>query len=279
MSAGRDRRLTPATERVAHVSLRGAVEAPAWTEGSPARVVLPVADLLARPSGPRDRQVLYGAAVTVIERRQGHAFVLAAADGYCGWLAEAALGPAEAATHWISARASHLYREPSLKAPEAAGLSFGARLRLVAEAGRFAETADGWFVPRAHLLPLGDWLADPVEAAMRLLGAPYLWGGNSQAGVDCSGLVQLAFHAAGRACPGDSDLQRAAFGPALPEGTAPARGDLFFWPGHVALAVDGLHLIHANGFRAAVTLEGIETCLARIEAQGEGPLLCHIRPD
>lgn len=269
-----DRRATPATPRIAHVSLQDVMEAPAYTEGTPARIAAPLADLLAAPGGARDRQVLHGERVTVIERHQGFGFVMAAKDGYCGWLAESALGPDMVPTHRISAPATHLYRAASLKSPDVCTLSFGARLTIAAEHERFAETPDGFFVPRAHIAPAEETEVDPVAVAELFLGTPYLWGGNSRAGIDCSGLVQAALLACGTSCPGDSDQQREALGDTVPSQGPYRRGDLFFWPGHVAMAVDEQRLIHANGFRAATTHEGIETCIARIEAQGEGPLLC-----
>ncbi|MEY4982442.1 MAG: hypothetical protein RIR62_708 [Pseudomonadota bacterium] len=272
-----DRRLTPFSGRVALESLRGRLDAPAFVAGEAAGVALPVADLLAAPDGARDRQVLMGDAVTVIERRAAHAFVQAAKDGYCGWLAEAALGPPPAPTHWVAAPATHLYSAPRVQAPERASLPLTARVTVTGESGAFSETPQG-FIPRAHLRPLGDWHADPATVAEGLLGTPYLWGGNSRAGMDCSGLVQLAFHACGKDCPADSDLQQAVGAP-LPEDAPLRRNDLIFWKGHVALALDGARLIHANGHSMSVAVEGIAECIPRIAAQGGGPVTARRRPE
>ncbi|MGL4279805.1 MAG: C40 family peptidase [Albidovulum sp.] len=263
-----DRRLTPANGRVAHVSLRGQVAAEAFVEGEAASVAGPVADLLKEPGGPRDRQLLMGDAVTVLERRAGHAFLLAAKDGYCGYVAEASLGPALAPTHWVAAPASHLYPVADMKRQETAALSFGSQLRVVGETDRFFQTTAG-FVPRPHLRPLGETFPDPAEVAMMFLGTPYLWGGNSRQGIDCSGLVQAALLAAGIPCPGDSDLQQ-VLGHPVATPAALRRNDLLFWKGHVALALDESRMIHANAFRMAVTVEGIAEAIARIAAQGDG---------
>lgn len=264
-----DRRLLPFNGRVAHVSLRGKVTAESYVEGSPARVVQPVADLLAAPGGARDRQLLWGEGVIVLDRADGHAFVRSDRDGYCGHVAESALGPAWRPTHWVSAPATHLYPAPDMKQREVACISLGARLQITGREGGFARCSDGLFVPAQHLREIGDWAEDPVRVAEALVGTPYLWGGNSRQGIDCSGLVQAALTACGIACPGDSDQQQ-ALGEALPDDAPLARGDLIFWKGHVAMAVSGTVLIHANAHRMAVTHEGIDEAIARIEAQGEG---------
>ncbi|HMO08493.1 MAG TPA: NlpC/P60 family protein [Paracoccaceae bacterium] len=266
---GTDRRLTPATDRIAHVALQGMIEAPAWTEGEPAEVARPLADLRASPGGARDRQLLLGDAFLVIDRRDGNAFGMALKDGYCGWVVSAALGAPTSPGHWVAGLGSHLYPEPRVQAEATGSLTLGTRLRVLGQQGDFARTPHGW-VPAAHLRPLGSWHADPAEVAGLFLGVPYLWGGNTRDGLDCSGLVQVAMLACGRACPGDSDLQRAAF--AAAEGGV-QRGDLLFWPGHVAMALDGETIIHANGHHMAVVAEPLAEAVSRI-----GPPAAHARP-
>jgi len=268
-----DRRLTPFNGHVAHVSLCGQVAAASYVAGTPAQIAAPLTDLCATPAGARDRQLLLGAAVLVLDHRDGWAFVQADADGYCGWLPDGALGPAEPPTHWVAAPASHLYPEPSIKARELAVLPMNARLTVTGTAGRFLETAEGHYIPTQHLRPIGDWADDPVSVAETLIGTPYLWGGNSRAGIDCSGLVQAGYTACGLACPADTDLQRDSLGATLPASAPYRRGDLFFWKGHVALALDSATLIHANGHSMSVAHEPIAACIRRIDAQGDGPLL------
>lgn len=273
-----DRRSTPANGRVAASSLRGTVDADYFTDGSPAVVLHSVTDLLATPKGARDRQLVFGAQVTEFERRDGWSFVQAHADGYVGYVKSAALshdiGPDP--THVVTNAATHVYSAPDLKSPERLWLSMGVKLHVHEIADAFARTPAG-FVPRQHLEPLDAPLPDLAETALRLLGCPYLWGGNTSAGIDCSGLVQLACHMAHLACPGDSDQQRRALGTALADDAPIARNDLFFWPGHVALAVNEADIIHANAHHMAVTTETFETVRARIDAAGEGPLLARKR--
>ena len=263
-----DRRLMPFSGRVAHETLRGQIDAPAFSAGEPARIGAMLVDLALDPGGPRERQWLHGAEVTVIDRRDGFAFAQAVQDGACGWVPETALAAPVIATHVVASRGTHLYREASIKRGEIGALSLGARVAVLEVVGALARTPDG-FIPASHLRPLTEPEPDPVAVAERLIGTPYLWGGNSAAGIDCSGLVQLAFALAGRACPADSDQQRAAFGAFLPEDAPTERGDLFFWAGHVAIALDDSTLLHANGHAMQVSREPIGACLARI-ASAEG---------
>lgn len=270
-----DRRLTPATPRAAHVSLRGRLAAAAYVEGEALRVVVPLVDLLSAPGGGRERQLWLGDAFTVIDRDQDHAFGFAGKDGYCGWLPEAALAAAPVPSHWVASAGTHAYAAPRVQARAMAALTMGARLAVLADDGIWARTPQG-FVPSRHLQALGQWEADPVAVALRFLGTPYLWGGNSRDGLDCSGLVQVAHLACGRDCPADSDLQQAIGQPAAAE-APPQRGDLMFWKGHVALVVDAETLIHANGFTMSVALEDIAGCIARILAQGGGAVTARRR--
>jgi cell wall-associated NlpC family hydrolase len=270
-----DRRLFPFSGRVAHSSLHGQVEAEVFSDGEAAMVTASLANILVRPGGPRDRQLIFGDALTVLDEVEGHVFVQSTKDGYCGWLAKDVVGPFQSATHWVAALASHVYSDPKVQAPEGLHLPMGAKVRITGQSGRFSETAFG-FVPTVHLRPLNDRPTDPVCVATMFLGAPYLWGGNSHTGIDCSGLVQTALLACGQVCPGDSDLQQ-SLGWDLPHEVSLARGDLLFWKGHVAIVVDDTTLIHANGYSMSVAYEDIEACISRIETQNGGPVTARRR--
>ena len=187
-----DRRVTPFSGRVAAERLRGRIEAQAFSAGAARQVLAPVAELSLAPQGDRARQLLRGAAVTVYEERDGWAFVEAAQDGYCGWVPAQSLGAVDQATHWVASPATHAYEDADFKSRDLMRLSLGARLRVIGKAGpRFVETCAG-YVPHTHLKALGTWEVDPVTVAETLVGTPYLWGGNSRDGIDCSGLVQAA---------------------------------------------------------------------------------------
>ncbi|MBL9053035.1 MAG: C40 family peptidase [Tabrizicola sp.] len=271
-----DRRITPYSGRIAHVSLQGEIDAP-MTEGEPGQIIQPIADLWDVPGGARDRQLLMGASVTVIDRTKGHVFVRADRDGYCGWVNEKAVGTGPEPTHWVIAPASYTFAEPQVQAREKIHLSLGARVCVKGSWGDWANTPHG-FMHMGHLHLIGQVAPDPVGVAESLLGTPYLWGGNSRQGLDCSGLVQTALHAAGFDCPGDSDLQMAVGRGLVPEERL-QRGDLIFWSGHVAMVVNNDVLIHANAHSMAVSYEGIVEAINRIAKSGGGLVQARNRLD
>ncbi|KAA2312512.1 peptidoglycan endopeptidase [Pseudooceanicola sediminis] len=271
-----DRRRWPANAHVAASRLRGQARAETYSDGTPAQVVVPVADLCASPGGTRDRQLLLGAQVTVYDTRDGWSFVEALQDGYTGYLTEASLGPQTTATHVITARASHAYTAADLKTPDRAALSMGSALAVTGWHNGFAETDLG-FVPGQHVTPLGATLRDPVTLAEGLLGTPYLWGGNSAFGIDCSGLVQLPLQMLGHDCPGDSDMQASELGVPLEDGAPLKRGDLLFWRGHVAWVADPTRILHANAGSMSTAFEDLQGAIARIAAAGDGPITARRR--
>ena len=248
---------------------------PALVDGTtPAQITSAHADLLARPGGPRDRQLLLGDPVTVLGHIDGHSYVRSDKDGYVGFVADRYLGSPMATTHMVVTPAAHAYTQASFKTPETAQLSFGARLTAQGETPDYIETALG-FVPKAQIARL-PYQAKAADTARLFLGTPYLWGGNTRAGIDCSGLIQMALLTAGIPCPGDSDQQQAAFPAINHDERAP--GDLIFWKGHVALLLDAETLIHANAHHMVVAIEPLQPAIDRIAKQEFGEVTGFARP-
>jgi len=210
--------------------------------------------------------------VTVYETTEGWAWGQLDADGYVGWLPASALcAPGPAATHKVAVARTFVFPGPSIKLPPVEALSLGCRLAVAHIAEFFAVTTSGGHVPKRHLAPLDATEADIVAVAERFLGVPYLWGGKTSLGLDCSGLVQVALTACGIPCPRDSDMQERALG--ILQATAAdldklRRGDLLFWRGHVAIVRDAATLIHANAFHMAVEIEPIDEAIRRIKVAG-----------
>jgi cell wall-associated NlpC family hydrolase len=271
---GFDPRVTPVRADLAAKFLEGRVAAPRYVEGRGYEVVAAQAPLRhePRPDAPLLTEALRGERVTIYdENEEGWAWGQLAADNYVGWLPLGALAPPGAApTHKVAALRTFAFPGPSIKSPPIEALPFGAKLTVARDEDRMAVTESGYYVPAVHLKPIGDNETDFVAVAERFLGVPYLWGGKTALGLDCSGLVQIALAACGIACPRDSDMQERAVGQAL-AAVNPLnlkRGDLVFWQGHVAIVRDAAQILHANAFHMAVAVEPIAATIARIAAAG-----------
>lgn len=271
-----DPRITPSNGRVAHVSLQGQVEAERFVEGRRMMVTQPMANITDEPRGKRVSQLLFGEAFVVLETHDGFAFGQAERDGQVGYVLAGAMVSPEEPTHWVTAPATHLYPRADIKAPPEVAVFFGSPVKVVAEQPDFLHIHTGHFIPRPHLQPIRARFGDPVGVADLFLGSPYLWGGCSRWGLDCSGLVQIALLACGMDCPRDSDQQR-ALGRELHHGEPFLRGDLVFWEGHVGFMANERVLLHANAHHMAVAYEPLKDAAARIEESGNGPILARRR--
>ena len=274
-AASFDRRLTPARPDLAAEHLRGLVKALRYAEGRRMRIVAASAPLRRSPQAdaPLETEALFGETVAVYDDSEGWAWAQLERDQYVGYLPSAALGAPCAPTHRVAALRTHAYPGPAIKLPPRMGLSLGAELRVVGREGDFSVSQDRLYLWSRHLAELGAREPDAVAVAELFLEAPYLWGGRTSEGIDCSGLVQTALIAAGIASPRDSDMQEAALGEpiAIDDPKAPlARGDLLFWKGHVGIMRDPVTLLHANGWHMKTVCEPLAQACGRIAANGGG---------
>lgn len=254
--------------------LRGQVDAPQFVEGTLRQVVETAAPLRRDPDpdAPLDTEAVFGERVTVYDELEGWAWGQLARDGYVGWLPANALGPPAEPCHRVFAVRTFVYPVPSIKRPHLMALTMGSEVSVDEEVGLFCALTGGGFVFSGHLAPRTSLEGDPVTVAERFLGTPYLWGGKTSLGLDCSALVQTALQACGVACPRDSDMQERDLGTALDAGPgldALRRGDLLFWKGHVALVRDDRTIVHASGHTMSVIVEDMAQAIARIAEAGQ----------
>ena len=264
-------------------ALHGLVEAPRYAAPSPMQVTRSAVPLRRGPDGSLayETELLAGEIFDVYAVENGFAWGQARRDSDLGYCPEAALGPLQSPpTHRVSTLRSFLYPGPGMKATPLDYLPYGAEVAVAGSEGEYARTPLGYLYA-AHLEPLDIHAVDPVAEAERFVGVPYLWGGKSSLGIDCSGLVQTACFACGIAAPRDSDMQEAELGSPLPLPNDPTqlpRGALLFWSGHVALSQGGGRMIHANAFHMQVVSEDIAPALVRIASKGSGLRLARLLP-
>jgi hypothetical protein len=278
-----DRRLTPARPDLAARHLAGRVEAARFADPAPHRVAAAVAPLRPAPDegAVLDTELLHGEEFAVYDKTGGWAWGQGALDGYVGFVPAAALTPAgsPAPGHRVRTQWATLYARPVLKSPPAGALPFGARVAVHDAGGGFARIGPDCWVHERQVAALAAPEPDWVAVAERFLGTPYVWGGRSPAGIDCSGLVQVARQAAGHACPRDSDMQAAGEGRTLAEGEPLRRGDLVFWRGHVAIMIDEIRIVHATGHFMETVIEPLAIATAWIQRLGAGPVTRRARLD
>jgi cell wall-associated NlpC family hydrolase len=279
-----DPRLHPYRDDLAAESLRGRVEAPAYAEGRPMQVAAGYADLRRRPDdgAPLDSQLLFGEEVLVFAEADGWAWVQNKTDRYVGYArCEALSDEVHTPTHVVSALRTFVFPEPDLKAPPLHALSMASNITLTQRDGAYCRIATGGWIYARHLVPLDDLEPDYVATAQTFIGVPYLWGGRSSLGLDCSALIQLALARAGVVALRDSDQQGETLGDPLdwvPSETRARRGDLLFSPGHVAIVYDEDRVLNANAHAMAVSIEPWRDLEARVIAESGGGFTGRRRP-
>ena len=271
-----DPRLTPANQNVACSSLRGQIEHTNFVEGQNYQVNVPFVDLLGAPGGERQRQLIYGSKVKYFAETDGWAFIQNTYDGYVGYVPQETINLNTNKTHIVSAPLSHVFLEPNIKAKNIATLPLAAKVSGKTVENGFMETELGW-IPVRQVKLKTEFATNPIEVSKLFLNSPYLWGGNTSLGIDCSGLVQVSMLLCGLGCPGDSDQQLAELGQNIDIGTTQEKGDILFWKGHVALALNARQVVHANAYHMSTVIEELSDVTFRIKKQEGNDIIARKR--
>lgn len=277
-----DPKLNPFRPDLAAAHLRGQVQAEHFVEGRRLRVVAAMAPVLCgpEPDAQMTTELLFGEAFTVYDRQGGFAWGQAEQDNYVGWVPVSALGDAGTVPdHRVCVVRTPVFARPDLKAPVKGFLHRNALVHVRGRDDHYADTGHGW-VHAPHLTPLDAFSADPVAVALEYLHAPYVWGGKSSLGLDCSALVQMAHLACGSVLPRDSVDQELAVPQQVTSDDTLSnlqRGDLVFWKGHVGLMEDERTFLHANAHHMMVAREPVQQAVARIQKTA-GPITSIRRP-
>ncbi|WP_455475990.1 C40 family peptidase [Bartonella sp. B17] len=280
----KDPRLCAFRSDLADQHLEKETVAQRFVQGKRKRINVPVAELFKENNKKSERQTecLLGEELLIFEQKELLSWGQSLKDGYVGYIDTTVLCTSTIEqTHIVSVPRTFQYLQADLRGSVEYALSIGSKVTVVDEievrGTKYSILENGRAIVSHHLSPIGCVYEDYVTVAEALIHTPYLWGGVSGFGIDCSGLVQLSMMLAGKMVLRDADMQEKTIGKELTDNDKLQRGDLIFWKDHVAIMIDHENIIHANGFSLDVMVELLEDAVVRI-AKKDGYPIAKRRP-
>ncbi|WP_375676334.1 MULTISPECIES: NlpC/P60 family protein [unclassified Bartonella] len=275
----KDPRLHAFRDDLADQRLETEITAQRFVQGEKRRVNTAVAGLFKENSKKSERQTecLFGEELLIFEQGETMSWGQSLKDGYVGYIDTKVLCTSTIKqTHVVSVPRTFKYLHADLRGPIVSPLSMGSKVSVVDEIEvrdtMYSILENGTAIITSHLSPIGRVYEDYVTVAETFIRTPYLWGGVSGFGIDCSGLIQLSMMMTDQIVLRDTDMQQETIGSPLTDTDKLQRGDLIFWKDHVAIMVDHANIIHANGFSMDVMIEPLEKAITRIAKKNQYPI-------
>ncbi len=240
------------------------------------QVIVPLCDLKNKPNpnAALETQILYGERVKVIKHFKEWSYCKSLEDNYEGWLVTKNLDKCTNLNYKVLKPISHLYSEPNIKSKIISFLYFNSKINVLSKTKNWCSILydkKETFIFRKHIVDINKTYKDWVRLLVMFENTPYLWGGKSVNGIDCSGLVQLSLNFCGIQFPRNANEQ-------CNENMYPnikidkiKKGCLIFWDGHVGVGLNQKDIIHSNAFHLSVKIENFKKASDRIK-KNYGPI-------